>query len=170
MGCWEPKDSGTIVNISICSLLRWVHVWSCVFPTDGAQVSWSCMYTDCIMWQSLLSVITSCITGILGSLVSWGSMVLAARSLVLFPIRSTNFTTDVILPSVLWPWGWLSSYQNWVPGIFPGVKGDRRARLTTSQRFVNRLSRKSGIFGISTPYNASTACYRDGCSLLVFWI
>jgi len=27
-----------------------------------------------------------------------------------------------ILPIALWPWGWLSLEQKWVPGIFPGVK------------------------------------------------
>ena len=27
-----------------------------------------------------------------------------------------------ILPIVLWPWGPLSLWQKWVPGLFPGVK------------------------------------------------
>jgi hypothetical protein len=31
----------------------------------------------------------------------------------------------------LWHWGWLSLKQIWVPGIFLGVKGGQRVRLTT---------------------------------------
>jgi len=36
-----------------------------------------------------------------------------------------------ILPIALWPWGWLSLWQKWVPGAFPGVKGGQCIRLTT---------------------------------------
>jgi len=36
-----------------------------------------------------------------------------------------------ILPIALWPWGWLSLYQKWVPGTFPGSKGGRCVRLAT---------------------------------------
>ena len=47
------------------------------------------------------------------------------------PMVSLEFFIDIILPAALWPWVWLSLYQKWVPGIFPGSEGGRCIGLTT---------------------------------------
>ena len=55
-----------------------------------------------------------------GSAVGWCTALQFGRSRVQFPMGLLEFFIDVILLATLCPWGRLSLWQKWVPGIFPG--------------------------------------------------
>jgi hypothetical protein len=60
-----------------------------------------------------------------------------------------------ILPIALWPWGRLK--QKWVPGAFPGGKGGRCVRLTTSPPSC-AVFMKSGNLNFLEPSVPLRAC------------
>jgi len=55
--------------------------------------------------------------------IDWGTALQAGRSRARFPLVSLEFFIDIIFLVALWSWGWLSLWQKWVPGIFPGGRG-----------------------------------------------
>jgi hypothetical protein len=97
----------------------------------------------------------------IGSVVGSGTMLYAGKSRVLFPMRSLEFSIDLILPATLWPSGRLRLPKKWVPGFFLGLKGNW---LTTSPPSVSRLSRECGNLYVWT----STPCYTDGFIFLPY--
>jgi hypothetical protein len=105
-----------------------------------------------------------------GSVVGWGAMLQTGRSWFRFPMRLLDFSIDLIFPAALWPWGRLSLWQKWVPGIFLGVKGGRRVRLIPLPPYVSRLSIKYWGPWRLTSLWASTACYRNSFTFFKFYV
>jgi hypothetical protein len=85
------------------------------------------------------------------SIIGWGTMLQAGRSVVRFPKKSLDCSIYLTLPAALWPWGWLSLWRKWVPGIFLRTKGGQRIRLTTALPSVSRLCRICGSLDVSQP-------------------
>jgi hypothetical protein len=92
-----------------------------------------------------------------GSVVGWGTMLQAGRSLVRI-LDEVDFLIYLILPVALrWSWGPLSLYQKWVPGIILGVKSGRHVGLTTLSPSMSPMSEMWEPQPLAT-LRASVAC------------
>jgi hypothetical protein len=68
-----------------------------------------------------------------------------------------NFSVTYLLLVALWPWGRLNLKQKWVPDVFPGGKGGRCVRLSTSPPSCAVLM-QSGNLNFLEPSGLLQAC------------
>ena len=108
---------------------RWRRETGCVFDRELSLLAlYVCVFLIQCCWSDLLKIGRTW-SGARGGAVGWDTALQAGRSRVRFPMVSLEFFFD-IFPAALWP-GVDSASNKWVPGIFPGGKGDRCVRLTT---------------------------------------
>jgi len=115
-------------NQATISLILYILFWSTETVNKVIYLSSHiCLFSYLIYYTLYVSAMGHAAGGAVG----WGNALQAGRSRVRFTIVSLEFFIYIILPAALWPWGRLSLYQKWVPGIFPGSKGGRYVGLTT---------------------------------------
>jgi hypothetical protein len=123
-----------------------MFVWFCVLFV-------LCRPVYCLYVNVLFTTATGCLPNcswqiyqynnnsmIRGGAVVWNTALQAGRSRVRFPRLLLELFIDIFLPAALWPWGWLSIKQKWVPGIFPGGLRRPVRRADNLTTFTYQLS------------------------------
>jgi len=120
----------TGVTLLILYVFCMIHSISSDFVPGHHTVEMRCTQHILEIHCTLCEVGTE-VFGARGGAVGCGTAPQARRLQVRFPMVSLEFFVDIILLAALWPWGWLSLQQEWVPGIFSGGKGGWCIGLTT---------------------------------------
>jgi hypothetical protein len=89
------------------------------------------------------------------------------KSPVLFPMRSLDSSSDLILPAALYTWVRLGLQQKCVPETFLGVKRGRHIGLTASEPTVSRLSRKCGSIYVYQSYRPTRPATGTASSVFI---
>ena len=140
LGCWNRKTKHFAFNLQSGSTSSKRRNFGGLEPPKRplgtplvkTQIRWEDTLNSAILpgFPNNLSSELSYL-GARGGAFGWGTALQTGRSLVRFPMVSLEFFIDRVLPASLRPRCWLSLYQKWVPGIFPGGKGGRCVGLTT---------------------------------------
>jgi hypothetical protein len=89
--------------------------------------------------------------GVRGDSTGWGTKLQSERSRVSFLMGSWELFIDLTLPKALRPWGRLSLWQKWLPGVSLWGKCGRCLRLTTLQ---STCADYFGIMGALTSWSS----------------
>jgi len=114
--CYPAHRITTCYSYAICSaegtqvcLWKHLHLHNIYCLISPLYLRWFGTHSGPVGWGTALQAWAR------GGAVGWGTALQA------WCLRAqSEFFIDIILPAALRPWGWLSLYQKWVPGIFPG--------------------------------------------------